>query len=1484
MPFQTARDAITALDELTTNIRKNSPSASTEQIQYTIQNWSRMHFTASEADAKILVRVQAVLHQDKIAVGQGMLGFSNENASFLKAKAEALEGADFGIFFKSFAEPKKTPGQEAAERLAKEKEKLESERQALQSEQQSIQEMLIDLKTIGPVISSAIPMDMKHIPFSQLKKALDPKIKEHESVLKLINEFESLKSNLDDYVKNNNNSQIRILEGNIREGLGNRAQMSMTIDFIRQNMPLLMEARQWVQRIEFPAVAAAAPPLYQDRVLFEQSIANAKTAGQLAGVIWNFNGNIINSQGVVMDNKKMASSVSAILSNKEMVAQIVANNGLTIEQVRDYGLTGAHGIYGKFMQLVTQKHEENLRADADFRQKIGTANNLKELIEIIRAHPGELSAQNGQPLNKATMIHRLEMIANQPAILKSVVDGIYPWGGSELTGNYGLRNKIQECAQKEYIAKYEQALPATKDGLFKVEPTDWAKAMQYFDRNPSATKCDKKANGLDCSFIKVGDAIYAIKTGPCLGEGAFGKVKTVQNMNGENFAVKIEGRTKRGDLDSEVKIMKVLGELQGEADRVYGKPFKGQYAQNKLYTVMKLKEGNELFEELYMGKKRGAPPKSLPDSQRLLLAIKAAEAIKVLHDKNIIHADIKPENFMANVKGENIVIGAIDFGFSMMLAPGQDRILGAAKGSPIYCAPEIVQIINGNVYGRNPAAFSKASDLYAIGKMFLDDFGLNMGADFYNRILNFDPRQRPTMPQLLDELYTKLAMQPNLSVEVKMMVDNYLRERKVAHPQEKQDSKDLIAKLQSANSLDALIKVINDYPWDIKNSQGTVIDKQKMVAAMSEIIANPEKVSEISARGMSIEAARAAGITGTYGIYGKFMTLVHAQHQLNVAAKAREEAQSSPSANANKLIGDVRREINFTHMQWGIRGGDRREEFIKPLLEKLDVLVNNKDMSSEQKLQGLNTLLQEAMYTQEPGADNFKRIVKNVFEIAKENKEFAPHAKPQQQKAGNVQPQNNSPPVASEPQIQQPKSAPQQDSRETKGLLSIKKKDWEKAKQYFADNPQAVKFAKKGNKISNSFIQVDGEIFAVKSGKCLGEGAFGKVKILQNEEKVNFAVKIEGRGKRGNDDAELKAMKLIGQLKGEAARSYGKTFKGEYAPEKLYTVMQLHKGKELWEQLYTEVARGEYAEKNISEEKKLLFAVKAAEAIKYLHDNRIIHADIKPQNFMANAKGNLITVGAIDFGFAMILPPGQDKIIGDSAKGTPGFAAPEVYHREYSFASDIYALGVMYKEDFGIDIPNILSKDPAQRPNMDQLLEQLYKKLEAASHLSNTTKDLLEQRKVDKIPDLLSMNKENIEDLYKFHSRSHSSSSVGRWMSNLHKDAGKAVFGKEKIRQEQIQLLSDCIAHVNKDPGMDNDKKAEKIYAILIKIESEVGQEHNTRKSGMKEMIQEQKQNLEAKYPALKDPQKAEAVRKAGMDILKEVRPEEARVSKLSHK
>lgn len=791
----------------------------------------------------------------------------------------------------------------------------------------------------------------------------------------------------------------------------------------------------------------------------ELSLAQVTTAEQLAGVIWNFKGSIINSQGVVMDNKKMASSIAAILSNKEMVAQIVANNGLTTEQVRAYGLTGAHGIYSKFIDFVRQKHEDNLRVDL-FQKRIESANSLKEIVEIISSYPGELYSRNNQPLNKSTMIYNLEMIANNPARLRTVVDGSYQWGGAELTANYGLKNKIQECAQKEYIAQYNQMLPKTKDGLFKVEPMDWAKAIQYFQKNPSTTKCDKKTNGLNCSFIKVGDAIYAIKTGSCLGEGAFGKVKTVQNMNGENFAVKVEGRTKRGDLDSEVKIMKMLGELQGEADRVYGKTFKGQYAQNKLYTIMKLKEGNELFEELYVGKKRGAPRKDLPDSQRLLLAIKAAEAIKVLHDKNIIHADIKPENFMANVKGENIVIGAIDFGFSMVLAPGQDKIIGGAKGSPFYCAPEIIQQINGNFYGRNPATFSKASDLFAIGKMFQSDFGLNMGADFYNRILNTDPQRRPTMSQLLDELYIKLAVQPNLSSEVKMIADNYLRERKI-NLQELRDSQVLNASVQSANNLDALVKVINDYPWDIKNTNGATIDKQKMIAAMTEILSDPREVAAIvAAKGMSINAVRDANLTSRHGIYQKFMSLVQEQHQLNLAAKDREEAQKN-----------------------------------------------------------------------------------------------------QQQKPEGVKPKKN-PPLT----------------------------------------------------------------------------------------------------------------------------------------------------------------------------------------------------------------------------------------------------------------------------------------------------------------------DIAKQKALEGIESFLAKDEKGIKSLYEEYSRSQSSVTVGRWMSNLHKDAGKVVFGKGKEREGQIKLLSDCIVHLkDKDPA----EKAQKIYAILTKIESEIGREHNSRESGMDKMIKAQKQNLETVYPALKEPGNAAAIQKAGAAILREVRPAE---------
>lgn len=78
-------------------------------------------------------------------------------------------------------------------------------------------------------------------------------------------------------------------------------------------------------------------------------------------------------------------------------------------------------------------------------------------------------------------------------------------------------------------------------------------------------------------------------------------------------------------------------------------------------------------------------------------------------------------------------------------------------------------------------------------------------------------------------------------------------------------------------------------------------------------------------------------------------------------------------------------------------------------------------------------------------------------------------------------------------------------------------------------------------------------------------------------------------------------------------------------------------------------------------------------ALDFLHSNRIIHKDIKPENVMIDNCG---TVKLIDFDAARIYKPFQGK--DTYMLGTPGYAAPEQYGINQTDArTDIYALGVL---------------------------------------------------------------------------------------------------------------------------------------------------------------------------------------------------------------
>jgi CheY-like chemotaxis protein/tRNA A-37 threonylcarbamoyl transferase component Bud32 len=124
--------------------------------------------------------------------------------------------------------------------------------------------------------------------------------------------------------------------------------------------------------------------------------------------------------------------------------------------------------------------------------------------------------------------------------------------------------------------------------------------------------------------------------------------------------------------------------------RIFGH---GNY-QDNVYLVMEFFEGGDLSRRL--GGKPVAPPEALKFFRELMFALGD------IHEKGILHRDLKPQNLMFRRDG---TLAIVDFGIAKNIAAADRTGVGEVLGTPRYMSPEQVQ-------GR---ALDLRTDIYSAG-------------------------------------------------------------------------------------------------------------------------------------------------------------------------------------------------------------------------------------------------------------------------------------------------------------------------------------------------------------------------------------------------------------------------------------------------------------------------------------------------------------------------------------------------------------------------------------------------------------------------------------------------------------------------------------------------------------------------------------------------------------------------------------------------
>ncbi|XP_019681500.2 serine/threonine-protein kinase Nek5 isoform X1 [Felis catus] len=189
--------------------------------------------------------------------------------------------------------------------------------------------------------------------------------------------------------------------------------------------------------------------------------------------------------------------------------------------------------------------------------------------------------------------------------------------------------------------------------------------------------------------------------------------------------------------------------------------------------------------------------------------------------------------------------------------------------------------------------------------------------------------------------------------------------------------------------------------------------------------------------------------------------------------------------------------------------------------------------------------------------------------------------------------------------------------------------------------------------------------------KAIGEGAFGKAFLAKRTSDSKHCVIKEidfAKMPPQEKEASTKEVVLLAKMKHPNIVTFFSSFQEN---NRLFIVMEYCDGGDLMKRIHRQ--RGVL----FSEDQILSWFVQISLGLKYIHDRKILHRDIKAQNIFLSKNGMVAKLG--DFGIARVLNNSME--LARTCIGTPYYLSPEIcQNKPYNNKTDIWSLGCVLYE------------------------------------------------------------------------------------------------------------------------------------------------------------------------------------------------------------